>query len=770
MPKRVVLRGRSGTLRVIQGFLLTAAAGAIAGACAETNPIAVGEGGGGTTQIEPAICNGVEGSVQCGDGCCDPGFTCTQFGKCVSAEACTEETSCNSDSVCRRGTCVPWDILADGARFDPTCRTTFDLPSVIPTVQCRWPGESLPSEFPNSVQVIGTPMVIDFDFDQNPATIEPSIVFVSYEGQYSQSNGVVRVIDGSSCELQTTIAAPTTSLGFRPQVSPALGDVDGDARPDIVVADTQAQGAAQRSGVVVYKWSGAGTAFEELGRVTSASTAPIQGFSLHDLDGDELPEILTQNTVLQYDPAFMDLVEISNDIDSARALALEPPIVCDVEGNGTAELVTAAGVFYWDTDAEEVLPRTPEPGALPYFNPNSAVEAQFVALADLGNFPTVSIPGAQDSVEMVAVGFGGELWVKRVDGFNIMQVDADTGVGGPPVIADFDGDGKMEFASPGDTHITVFDLDCLRGDLANAADCESPDGPNARGIVWQKPIRGANSGAAVFDFDGNGKAEVVYADQCYMRVFDGATGSVLFSVPRSSTTQWEYPVVADTDGDGKSELVTTSNDNDDSITCPLTDALNPSANVEFVKTHGVTVWRDQEDRWAGSRPIWNQHGYFVTNVTDNGVIPSMFEVQSHWNARRNPQRPNTFRQNVQGATGQSLALPDITTAGHPDVQCLDNGVAVLKVDLCNRGIRELRANEAQVTLVETDNARNVLCNPTNARALPSQTCLELSCEVPSQGRAINVTVMADSASSVAECDERNNSSTISNVFCASDIQ
>ena len=61
--------------------------------------------------------------------------------------------------------------------------------------------------------------------------------------------------------------------------------------------------------------------------------------------------------------------------------------------------------------------------------------------------------------------------------------------------------------------------------------------------------------------------------------------------------------MADTDGDGKSELVTTSNENDDSITCPLTDALNPSANVEFVKTHGVTVWRDQEDRWAGSRPI-----------------------------------------------------------------------------------------------------------------------------------------------------------------------
>jgi hypothetical protein len=37
----------------------------------------------------------------------------------------------------------------------------------------------------------------------------------------------------------------------------------------------------------------------------------------------------------------------------------------------------------------------------------------------------------------------------------------------------------------------------------------------------------AFTGSSVFDFDGNGKAEVVYADEQYMRIYDGTTGDVL---------------------------------------------------------------------------------------------------------------------------------------------------------------------------------------------------------------------------------------------------
>src|SRR5690606_27875615 len=38
--------------------------------------------------------------------------------------------------------------------------------------------------------------------------------------------------------------------------------------------------------------------------------------------------------------------------------------------------------------------------------------------------------------------------------------------------------------------------------------------------------------------------------------------------------------------------------------------------------YGLVVLRDRLDRWASSRPLWNQHAYSVTNVNDDATIPS----------------------------------------------------------------------------------------------------------------------------------------------------
>jgi hypothetical protein len=333
------------------------------------------------------------------------------------------------------------------------------------------------------------------------------------------------------------------------------------------------------------------------------------------------------------------------------------------------------------------------------------------------------------------------------------------------VIADFDGDGRMDFASPGREALTVFDLDCKTGS-ENANDCGNPSGPNTEAIMWSREgVQGARSGVAVFDFDGDRRSEVVYADQCYMRVFDGRTGNVLFSVPRSSTTRYEYPVVADSDGDSRSELITTSNDIDATLNCPSPDPLNPNANppVEFEKTHGVTVWKEAASApWMGSRPVWNQHAYYVTNVNDDGTIPIMGEAKSHWKGG-----PNTFRQNIQGATGSSLELPDLTTAALAGYTCAGPRAEV-RVQVCNRGLAPLETGEANVALVEATNRTNVLCSPTNTNRLAAGSCEELECLVttPPNGGRFDITVMGDPRSSVTECSEFNNESTIAGVFCA----
>ncbi len=53
------------------------------------------------------------------------------------------------------------------------------------------------------------------------------------------------------------------------------------------------------------------------------------------------------------------------------------------------------------------------------------------------------------------------------------------------------------------------------------------------------------TGITMFDFNQDGKQELVYRDQTDLRILEGATGKTLASYPIKSATWMEYPVVAD---------------------------------------------------------------------------------------------------------------------------------------------------------------------------------------------------------------------------------
>ena len=50
---------------------------------------------------------------------------------------------------------------------------------------------------------------------------------------------------------------------------------------------------------------------------------------------------------------------------------------------------------------------------------------------------------------------------------------------------------------------------------------------------------------SIHDFEGDGIAEVVYQDECMVRVYRGTDGEVLLEVENSSATIHEYPLVVD---------------------------------------------------------------------------------------------------------------------------------------------------------------------------------------------------------------------------------
>ncbi|MGR9106365.1 MAG: MopE-related protein [Gammaproteobacteria bacterium] len=123
----------------------------------------------------------------------------------------------------------------------------------------------------------------------------------------------------------------------------------------------------------------------------------------------------------------------------------------------------------------------------------------------------------------------------------------------------------------------------------------------------------AVTSASVFDFEGDGSAEIVYRDEVYLRVFRGNDGKVLFQLKMTSNTVNEEPIVADIDNDGHAEIVVSSDAN---------------INIPPPLTRGLFVIEDANDSWVRARRIWNQHTYHITNICEDGSIP--LHEQANW--------------------------------------------------------------------------------------------------------------------------------------------
>ncbi len=223
-------------------------------------------------------------------------------------------------------------------------------------------------------------------------------------------------------------------------------------------------------------------------------------------------------------------------------------------------------------------------------------------------------------------------------------------------------------------------------------------------LLWKTPNHDLSSsvtGSSVFDFEGDGKAEVIYNDECFLWVFDGATGAVRFAAPTTSFTGTEASVVADVDGDGRAEILMISNGADPSSAgWGCMDASGNAVTVNGVKWtpsslpnksyRGITAFGDAANAWVGTRTLWSEHTYHVSNICDDrdsaclapntyGAIPKV--EQTAWSL----PWLNDFRQNVQDKG--IFDAPNATVS--LDVQC---GVPThLIVSLRNVGLASLPA-------------------------------------------------------------------------------
>jgi hypothetical protein len=347
-----------------------------------------------------------------------------------------------------------------------------------------------------------------------------------------------------------------------------------------------------------------------------------------------------------------------------------------------------------------------------------------------------------------------ELCVRAQDGTVLYTHGLPGGFGGTPSVADLDGDGRAEIVVASRDHVTAFDLDCDDA-LPDPELC--PEHADDQGILWSIATHDYSSGVtgvSVFDFEGDGAVEVVYADECYARVFDGRDGAVKFSAPHESDTSLEYPTVADIDGDFYTEIAVPHAYC--GVSCPSEDPLMPGVTREPGRRYeGITVYRDRTDRWAPSRPLWSQHAEHHTDRNDDGTVP-LVELPS-WEGY------NSYRQAHPREGGTAIDSPDLTVGGIEASACdTDAATQPLTARVCNRGTLPVAAGVA-VSFRLGSAAGEVLCTAATDQALEPGECDEVSCQwagVPLEVDHLVVAVVdGDEATALAECHEDNNTAT-----------
>ncbi len=136
-------------------------------------------------------------------------------------------------------------------------------------------------------------------------------------------------------------------------------------------------------------------------------------------------------------------------------------------------------------------------------------------------------------------------------------------------------------------------------------------------LTWRQNVTEETSGytgCTMFDFNADGKSEIVYRDEDYIYIYTTEEdGTVIRSTPVrcSSRTSNEYPIVANMDGDIATEIC---------VVCSTTNTIN-GKNLGLWDEAEVRVYESANEPWVPARKVWNQHGYFVANVNDDLTIP-----------------------------------------------------------------------------------------------------------------------------------------------------
>ncbi|MEM6937690.1 MAG: VCBS repeat-containing protein, partial [Pseudomonadota bacterium] len=402
-----------------------------------------------------------------------------------------------------------------------------------------------------------------------------------------------------------------------PAAEPAIADLDGNGRAEIIVSGRDGTFAYRHDGQVLWSNTAVTSYF-------ASQDLAWGGPSVANLDLDPEPELVIASI-----GDAVHVLDAQGNITFSEPLGSDfptVPVLADLTGDGVLDLIVAETwtlrvIDLFNGGTEVWRRELPDPivvagGAGAFGGP---------AIADLDG----------DGGAEVIINWGHIVEALESDGSLLWRYETnrtDLYRPSPVTVADVTGDGQRNVVTASAINAGFVVNDHLLQVLDEGGS-----------LVWEQDVAdnsASASGVSAQDLTGNGAWEIIWngAADGFL-VFNGADGERLFNEPYTgSGTVLDYPTLADVDGDRQAEVVVAG------------------ANGLFVIGH--------TGRWVDSRPVWNQHNYHINNINGDWSVP--FTEENSWEAHNTYRTQTPERDPGCVAVDGALVPPrvvDLTPAG-----------------------------------------------------------------------------------------------------------
>lgn len=222
---------------------------------------------------------------------------------------------------------------------------------------------------------------------------------------------------------------------------------------------------------------------------------------------------------------------------------------------------------------------------------------------------------------------------------------------------------------------------------------------NDLSLMWiDEVVDGSAAQPLGFDFNYDGILEVVYRDDLFLGIYEGATGDTLYIQEARSATVADAIGICDLDGDGSAEI--------------FMDAING------VRSYGILSGQ----KWADARPVFNQPHFYNIHINDDLSVPA------------EQQDPTiVYDRKIINNSNTAMTIPQPSEDGNLVIDTIycDGNMTTLAFTVCNTGLVDIPATfpytiycgspEEPGAVVMQSNRVNVTIQPDECRQFTFST-------------------------------------------------